>query len=31
MRFDIIEERKCHGYGFVNFSVLEGIKKLVIR
>jgi hypothetical protein len=31
MIFDIIEERKCQGYGFVNFPVLEGIKKLVLR
>jgi hypothetical protein len=30
MRFDVIEERKCRGYGFVDFSVLEGIKKLAI-
>jgi hypothetical protein len=31
MRFDVVEERKCRGYGCVNFSVLEGIKKFVIR
>jgi hypothetical protein len=28
---DAIMERTSYGYGFMSFSVLEGIKKLVIR